>query len=175
MAVETAALLISVVSLVLAGLSLGWQIAQWLLSAGRPKAALLHGIWQGTAAYVRDVGRDGAPFDTSGLRHQGIDGQSVVGIRVTNHGRAPVTVVRVEMRARGGDLSVIPPNGPMGPSLPYRLEPGTSASWYMDADDAVALASISRGEVLHQRVTGVYMVAELGTGKAVVTPRTLRA
>ncbi|CCI54083.1 exported hypothetical protein [Nostocoides jenkinsii Ben 74] len=37
MTTEAAALLISAVSLLLAGLSLGWQIAQWLLSAGRPK------------------------------------------------------------------------------------------------------------------------------------------
>ena len=39
-----AALLISSGSLLLSGLAVGWQIAEWLWSGGRPKAELHHGI-----------------------------------------------------------------------------------------------------------------------------------
>lgn len=44
METETAALIVSAVSLLVAGLSLGWRVAQWLLSAARPKAQLMHGV-----------------------------------------------------------------------------------------------------------------------------------
>jgi hypothetical protein len=55
METETAALIVSAVSLLVAGLSLGWQIAQWLLSAARPKAQLMHGVVNGGGAYVGPV------------------------------------------------------------------------------------------------------------------------
>jgi hypothetical protein len=170
----TVALLISAVSLVLAGLSLGWQIAQWLLSAGRPKAVLLHGVWQGSGAYTAVVKQGGSPLDIAGLNRQGIVGPQVVGIQITNHGRAPVTVVRVTLRARGGTLSLVPLTELLGPSLPHRLEPGTNSIWYVDASNAITLAESSR-DVLHQKVSGVYMTAELGTGKEIRTPQTLGA
>lgn len=39
MTAESAALLVAAISLLVSGLLLGWQIAQWLLSAGRPGIA----------------------------------------------------------------------------------------------------------------------------------------
>jgi hypothetical protein len=174
MTVEAAALLVSAVSLVLAGLSLGWQIAQWLLSAGRPKAALMHGVWQRNGAYVGRVKSNQNPLEVSRLREQGIDGPEVVGVQVTNHGRAPVTVEQVSLRARGGAMSFVPITERLGPELPYRLEPGTNAAWYVTADNAVRLAKSSR-DVLREQVTGVYMTAQLGTGKTIETSETLRA
>ncbi|NNM46968.1 phosphoribosylamine--glycine ligase [Knoellia koreensis] len=173
MTTEAAALLISAVSLLLAGLSLGWQIAQWLLSAGRPKAVLMHGVWQGAGAYVGPVTADRSPLDLNTLRRQGIDGLEVVGIRVTNHGRAPVSVEWVAVHCRGGTMVFVPEADRLGPGLPYRLEAGTNTSWYVDVDRATRLASSSR-EVLREPVTGVYMTAQLGTGKTIETSGTLR-
>lgn len=167
------ALLISAVSLLLAGLSLGWQIAQWLLSAGRAKATLMHGLMQGSGAYVGPVGKAGRPFDLDKLRRQGVDGPAVVGIQVVNHGRAPLSVERVSLCTRGGAMQFVPVDDVLGPGLPYRLEPGTNASWYVTEDSAGRLAHSSR-EALGEPVTGVYMTALLGTGKTAKTPETLR-
>lgn len=170
---ESVAVVLSAVSLLVAGLSLGWQIAQWLLSAGRPRATLYHGVWQGDAALVGPVRKDGRPLDLASLKNQGYDGPEVVGIQVTNHGRAPVTVEKVTVHTRGGEMKLLPVGERLGPDLPYRLEAGTNASWYLDAGHAVRLVTSSR-EVLNENVTGVYMTAELATGKSVATPRTLQ-
>lgn len=169
-----AALLISAVSLLLAGLSLGWQIAQWLLSAGRAKATLMHGLVQREDPYVGPVAKNGSPFDLAKLRRQGIDGPSVVGIQVVNRGRAPLSVERVSLCTRGGTLQFVPIGDVRGPALPYRLAPGTNASWYVSEDNALRLVNSSR-EALGEPVIGVYMSAQLGTGKTVKTPQTLRA
>lgn len=71
-------------------------------------------------------------------------------------------------------MQFVPIGNVLGPDLPYRLEPGTNASWYVTEDNAARLAHSSR-EALGELVTGVYMTAQLGTGKTVKTPRTLRA
>lgn len=168
------ALLLSAVSLLLAGLSLGWQIAQWLLSAGRAEAVLMYGLMQGTSAYVGPVGKGGRPFDLDKLRWQETVGPPVFGIKVINHGRAPLSVERVALCTRGGVMQFIPIGDVLGPELPYPLEPGTNASWYVTEDNAARLAHTSR-QVLGESVTGVYMTAQLGTGKTVRTPQTLHA
>ncbi|MBA4608425.1 phosphoribosylamine--glycine ligase [Aeromicrobium sp. Marseille-Q0843] len=168
-----AALLISALSLVLAGLSLGWQVAQWLLAGGRPRATLIHGLVDGNSVYSGRV-KEGVPHDLSSLRRQGIIGTQVVGIRVTNHGRAPVSISSVAVHTRGGALTLNPLGGLIGPSLPYQLLPGTNETWYVDAVDVAKLASSSR-EVLNENVQGIYMTAALGTGKSIKTPEFLRA
>lgn len=168
------ALLISALSLVLAGLSLGWQVAQWLLSAGRPKATLVHGLADAGQAFVGPVRRDGTGFDIADLQRQGITGSAVVGIQITNHGRAPVVVESVKLLPRGGVMQFMPIGERIGPDLPYKLEAGANATWYMTANHAATLVETSR-DVLREKVTGVYMTAQLATGKTIRTRRTLRA
>lgn len=170
---EDVALLISALSLVIAGASLGWQVAQWLLSAGRARAVLMHGMLHGDGAFVGPVRKDGMGFDLADLRRQGFEGTAVVGIQVTNHGRAPVFVEGVKLAPRGGVMRFVPIAELHGPDLPHRLEAGTNASWYTSAEHAVTLATSSR-EVLRENVSGVYMTAQLGTGNTVETKRTLR-
>src|SRR4051794_26170762 len=74
MKTETAALIIAAISLLFAGLSLGWQVAQWLLSAARPKAQLMHGVLDAGGAYVGPVGRGGKRMDVQQFRRQGFTG-----------------------------------------------------------------------------------------------------
>lgn len=169
---ESVALLIAALSLVMAALSLGWQVAQYLLSAGRPKATLLHGLATGSDAYSGPVGSDGKGFDLDQLREQGLIGSEVVGIQVTNHGRASVVVESVKLWPRGGSMAFVPIGERIGPDLPHKLEPGTNASWFLDHAHAVRLAAASR-QAAGENVSGVFMAAELGTGKAVKTKRTL--
>lgn len=173
METESVALLVSALSLVLAALALGWQIAQYLLSAGRPKAKLLHGLVSSTEAYSGPVRADGRGLDLDGLRRQNMSGFEAVGIQVTNHGRAPVIVENVKLLPRVGAMSFIPIGERVGPDLPYKLEPGANASWFLGLHHATKLAATSR-EILNERVSGVYMTAQLGTGKTVRTRQTLR-
>ena len=171
---EIAALLLSAVSLLVAGLSLGWQVAQWVLSAARPKAQLMQGVLSAAGGvYLRPVDREGRSADLQQLRGQGIGGPEVIGIRVTNHGRAPLIVERVSVHSRGGSLSLVPISELSGPPLPRRIDPGANESWFVDLEWALTLVQASR-EVLKERVSGLYMVAELGTGRSVKTANTLR-
>lgn len=172
MSTTSTALLISALSLALAGMSLGWQIMQWLLSAGRAKATLLHGLLHGTASYSGPV-KDGEWHDLSSLRSQGFGGQEVVGIRVVNHGRAPVTIGRIVVHAQGGSVTLNPVGNLVGAPLPHVLQPGTNENWYVAAADAIRLATSSR-EILNDSVSGIYMTAELGTGKVVRTRELLK-
>lgn len=173
MSSQATALLISAVSLAVAGTSLGWQIAQWLLSAGRPKAKLLHGVQGGGGAVTGPVGKDGKQFRTDRLRAQGFNGPELIGVQITNHGRAPVTIESVSVAPRGGSARFVPQAQLMGPDLPHRIDAGTNASWYVDVEVGQLLVETSR-TALEERVTGVYMTATLGTGKEISTPTTLR-
>lgn len=170
---EATALLVSAISLGLAGVSLGWQIAQWLLSAGRPKATLMHGMIQGDGAFVGPVPKSGDAFDLERLVDQGFSGRPVVGIQVTNHGRAAVTIESVSLCPRGGTMRFVPIGQRIGPDLPFLLGPGTNQSWYVPIDVGLLLAETSR-EAANERVTGVYMIAKLATGREIPTPTTLR-
>lgn len=101
-------------------------------------------------------------------------GVEVVGVQVTNHGRAPVIVESVSLRPRGGSMSFVPIGERIGPELPHKLEPGANASWFLDHAHAVRLTEASRSAA-GEKVSGVYMAAQLGTGKTIKTKRTLRA
>ncbi len=169
---NTTALVMSAVSLLVAGLSLGWQVAQWLLSAGRPRATLSNGILGPGGAYVGPVRKNGEPISFDSLRAQGITGEEVIGIQVTNHGRASVVIDRIALCPRGGSARFVPIGECVGPSLPFRLEAGSNVSWYLPAHNADSLVRASRA--LGEQVSGVYMNATLGTGRSIETPETMR-
>ena len=171
---SSVAILISSLSLLIAGLALGWQVALYLLSAGRPRAILMQGVLDGGSAITMPVPNNGGGFDVASLRRQGFDGAEVIGVEVTNHGRLPVTVEAITLHPRGGKMSVMPVGERIGPDLPHTVAPGTNASWYMPRELAFKLAESSR-EVLHERVKSVYGRAKLATGKAVDTKNELRA
>ena len=133
----------------------------------------LDGVLNGPDALVGPVRKDGAGSNLADLRRQGFDGTAVIGIQVTNHGRAPVFVETVKLAPRGGRMQLTPVAQLHGPDLPHKIEPGANAGWYTSVDHAVTLATSSR-EVLHESVSGVYMTADLGTGATVETKQTLR-
>jgi len=114
---ESIELIISLLSLVIAGLSTGWQIAQYLLSAGRPKATLLHELVSSSAAYTGPVGSHEKKRSLEGAHHQGFSGVEAIGIQITDHGRAPVTIEKITLFPRGGTLSLVPLGELIGPDL----------------------------------------------------------
>lgn len=158
---------ISFISLGIACLSLGWQVAIWLFSAGRPKANLLYGIMASGSAYVGEVRRDGTPPDVSDFAQQGIVGTPVLGVKVTVRGRAPVTVDRIEVHSQSRKLSIVPIGMLQGNPLPHRLEAGTNSNWYIPIDAVIPLTKVSKNPY-------VYITVQLGSGKNLKTRGHLR-
>lgn len=142
---EIAALAIAVLSLIIAGLALGWQIAAWALNGPRIRATLQHGALGRGGAVLSTVGRDSRLRDMSSMRDQGWDGPDVIAVAVTNHGRLRAKVTRFGIQLKRGGMSAqYPASNAWSPGLPYWLEPGESATWYADMQDARALAYATR-------------------------------
>ena len=86
---------------------------------------------------------------------------------MTNHGRSPIEIEKVTVRFRGGDASLVPVEALIGEHLPCEVGPGSNRSWYVDIDYARRLVAASRKTL--ETITGVYMTAELGTGRSIRT------
>lgn len=166
------ALVIACASLVLAAVSLGWQVAAWLMDGRRTRVTLLHGLMSTGGAYTGKVGRGGRPRDLTSLHRQGIHGTEVLGVAVTNVGRAPVRVDRYRIELTKGGLSFTPVADAIGPALPYRLQPGETETWYARADSARALVSSMR-DIGRRASDDVRAIVQFGTGDEKRTRRTL--
>lgn len=158
-----ASFIIAALGLLVAALALGWQIAAWLYDGRRVRLQLVHGAVSPSMAVTGKVGRDRQPKDLSSAYIPGFVGRDVVGVAVTNVGRAPVRIDRCTVVPRVGPLSFTSHGNTVGQALPYRLPPGETETWYVDADDVRALIStnLSRGQTASYDVA---MTVELGTG-----------
>lgn len=170
--ISAVALALSIVGALTATLSLGWQIASWSLDGRRVRVRLLHGAAGPTGHATGPVGRDRRPNDLSSLRVEGFQSQEVIGIAVTNVGRAPVRVDRYGVSLVRGGVSFFPMGDAIGPGLPHRLPPGETEVWLANAQDARALIIAARAA--GQRVSrDVRMEVHLGTGDVKRTNRTI--
>lgn len=170
---EIAAFIIASLSFVVAGLALGWQIASWAMDGPRVRATLQHGVLGRGGAVVSTVGRGGRLRDMKSMRDQGWNGPDVIAVLVTNHGRSRAKISRFGLQLQRGGMSVQYPAGnAWSPALPHWIEPGESATWYAELQDARALVVATR-KSLHPRAGGVQMTVETGTGKTVRTRRKL--
>lgn len=168
---DIAALAISVLSLIIAGLALGWQIAVWALNGPRIRTVLQHGVIGRGGAVVTTVGRDKKLRDMSSMREQGWNGPDVIAVLVTNTGRLRAKITRFGVHLKRSGMSVQYPAGnKWSPELPHWLEPGESATWYVDMQDARALVYATR-QTGQTGAGGVFMTVETGTGKTIATPR----
>lgn len=79
---------------VMAVLSLGWHITAWALEGRRVRVVLKHGATGRGGVVLGSVDGSGNPRDLGSLREEGFTGPEVLGITVTNIGRAPVTISR---------------------------------------------------------------------------------
>lgn len=94
----------------------------------------------------------------------------MIGIAVTNVGRAPVRIDRYSAVLQRGGMSFSPVADAVGPGLPFRLAPGETETWFALADDAHRLGSSMRA--IGRNVSDdVFMSVELGTGDTVRTRR----
>ncbi|WP_200331224.1 hypothetical protein [Leucobacter sp. L43] len=170
---EVAALAIAILSLVLAALALGWQIAAWALDGPRLRATLQHGVLGRGGVVVSTVGRNSKLRDMSSMREQGWNGPDVVAVLVTNYGRSRAKITRFGIQLqRGGMSAQYPESNAWSPQLPYWLEPGESATWHAELQDAKALIHATR-QTVRADAGGVFLTIETGTGKTVRTRRLL--
>lgn len=166
---EIFTLAIAILSLLLAALALGWQIAAWAMDGPRLRATLQHGLLGRGGSVVSTVGRDSKLRDMTSMREQGWNGPDVVAVLVTNHGRSRAKVTRFGLQLKRGGMSVQYPNSnEWSPELPFWLDPGESATWYADMQDARALVGATRASV-QPDAGGVFMTIETGTGKSIRT------
>lgn len=160
-------------SLLVAALSLGWQVAGYLLEGRRVRVTLLHGAQGHVGAAVGPVKRDRKPNNLRGLRAEGFEGTEIIGITATNIGRAPITIERYSVHAHKGGMAFTPLGDRMGPEFPFRLPPGESQSWYAEMRDARALIH-ALNAVKPARTGDVYMSITLGTGDQKHTKRRIQ-
>lgn len=164
-------LVVASLSLGVAGLSLTWQIAQWVLSSARARVTLMHGLQAADVIYMGAISRKrSTPSSPELLRSREIQGREIHGVAVANVGRASLTVQRVAMRVHRWDVTYIALSAPelLGPSLPRRIDPGENASWYIDTEVARGLAQLAR-ESGGPQTPKIYMSVTLGTGKTIRT------
>jgi len=163
----SAAFWLAIVGLVLSVASLTWQFATFRLTGSLVRAELIHGA----------MGADGATYGAPGkfnvpmMAAQGYV-MEVVGIEVFNRGRIGVNIARWSMHS--GKESFMPVAEQRGPDLPYRLEPGVSAQWFMPMDTLRKMVRIN-AEVLHRpNPAQCWATVQLGTGKTAKAKRTMR-
>lgn len=159
---------IACLSLLVAAMSLGWQVAAWALEGPRVKVQLREGVLGRGGAASAAVLRNSSPRDLSDMRREGFDGEDLIGIRVTNVGRAKVKIERygVQLRRGGMSLEFTEPHSYSSP-LPHWLEPGESGSWFLPMQDARALVYATRG--IDATAFGVRAFVELGDGRQRLT------
>lgn len=167
-----AAFVLAALSLLIAALSAGWQIYAWMLDGRRVRLTLVHGLFGRAGAATGRVGRDRLPKDVTQVRRDGFDGLEVIGVSVTNVGRAPVRIDGYGVELVKGAMSFLPVGDAIGPDLPFRLPPGETETWYAKADDARALVYATRG--IQTGVSDdVRMMVKLGTGDEKQTRRSV--
>jgi hypothetical protein len=152
-------LVIAVVGLVLAAASVAWQFATFTLTGSRVKAKILRGAI-GRGGLVTIAPAKWTASYAAVMASQGFS-QDVVAVAVRNVGRSPATVQRVTVCLEAGaSLSLIQ----TVPSLPFRLEAESSASWWVDATEVRALIAASK-----LTRSKVHIEVALGIGKTIKT------
>lgn len=160
-------------SLLIAVLSLGWQIAGYLLEGRRVRVKLLHGAQGHAGVAVGLIKRDRKPKNLDLLRAEGFKGPEIIGITATNIGRAPLTIEKYSIHAYKEKITFTPLADRIGPEFPFRLAPGESQSWYTEISNAKALLH-GLEAVGSLRSRDVYMSITLGTGDLKRTRRRIR-
>jgi hypothetical protein len=164
--VTGATLVIAVLGLVLSVASLTWQAATFVLSGSRVRADLKHGA-AGAGGVIH------GPPGSQPLASLGAQGfmEEVLGVQVRNAGRLATTIDRIEIcLANGVKLAQL--SALMGPSLPHRLEPQSSALWFIPADPARGAVAASAQALKRADPCKVWMEVEV-VGKLVRTRQSM--
>lgn len=139
-AMTTAALVIGLIGLVLSAASITWQAATFVLSGGRVKVDLRLGAMHHTGAgMVHGPVSDQVSPEINA--RQGYT-HPIIGVRVRSVGRLPVTVTEWSIFETHKGMSFNPIGSSIGPTLPYRMEAGSSEVWTVDAESIRGLIEV---------------------------------
>ncbi len=159
---QTLTTVIAVLGFALACLSLGWQVATYVLAGARVSCELRAGSAGMGGAVTAPVG----DIDFRQLRQQGYD-RPVAEIVARNKGRLPINVKRYSLETDLG-FSFQQLDMPHNPSFPHRLEPGAEVTFLTDLHHIALLfqsAEDVRGKKSRKRVRGVIGLANGRTKK----------
>ncbi|HZT07743.1 MAG TPA: hypothetical protein VFC51_11980 [Chloroflexota bacterium] len=164
---ETATLAIAVLSLMLAGLSLGWQAATFFLEGGRVKATFKPGLVGNGMVITLEAEKFSDDNMRAVMGRQGY-GRPVAAIDVRSVGRLPVTIASWKIVTNPGGTALQPVGELIGPALPHRLEAGESQIWAVDYKAVQALVAATSSVVkLDTTTVRVSSTVGLGDGRTV--------
>lgn len=161
---DVVTLIVAILGIVLAGASLAWQAASFMLAGSRVRVKLRRGALRRGAS--GGLARLAGPLDPSEsdyemMRQQGFTDDVLIA-EVRNVGRMAVSVESVSLDAEDG-WGFAHPGDPENPALPHRLEAGSRQSWH------VAIPPLQKVVDRDKKARKAWMTVELGTGKALRT------
>lgn len=163
-----AALVLGIFGTVLAALSLGWNIAQYLLTGARPKLTPVVGIATPSGLAINDGTRDvaGPLLATAATLPPG---PFVIGVTIVNDGRAPFHVTNWAVRADPSTVSFVPLGEQIGgPAVPCDIAPGAEATFVTELANGRALASA--GEAADGKPQRITITVTSGSRKFTTKP-----
>ncbi|BBZ22913.1 hypothetical protein MHIB_13310 [Mycolicibacter hiberniae] len=145
-----AALVLGIIGTVLAAASLGWNVAQYLLSGARPKLRPIVGTDYGGSTVPFEATTDVRP--NLGQLETQLDSDPrdrVLGVTVVNKGRADLVITRWSFRSEPSGAEFQPPADPGCPHLPCTVPPGGETTLFTKLDRVRFL--VAAGEVVGGR------------------------
>ena len=167
---DLATTILAIVGVFLSLVALGWQAVSFWLSGSRVSVEIRAGATDG----VRAITMAGQPTEsqTASLYKQGLT-QKVLAVEVINSGRAPTSVMSVDVLYPNG--AVLTGSYLLGsPQLPCRMEAESERTWYVDADLAARTARAFEEDRKTGRPWAVRGQAKLGGKKTVASKKDIR-
>lgn len=163
---DTTTLVIAVVGLALAAASLAWQAATFALTGSRVRADFLFGAI-GRGVLITYPPENWSATSAAAHAAQGFT-EEVVAVEVRNVGRMAVSVQKITAYLDNG-IGISPIQ--TQPPLPFRLEPGSSERWWVEAEEVARAIETSKrtGMIQPSHRSKVHIAVGLGTGKVVKT------
>jgi hypothetical protein len=165
------ALAIAIFSTVIATASLTWNVVQFLLGGARPRAQLIVGALSDGGGLVSGQPSEGLFRTLARLTGESYT-HPVIGVKVINCGRAPARVQNWSVKCIDAGVALTPVGDSIGPELPHDLPAGANETWVVDLRSARAMVHAS-ATATHGRTEPVRVVVELGTGKILVSSKSL--
>jgi len=156
---------VAAIGLVLAVASLAWNVAQFLLTGGRAKVELIRGVLTQNGVITLPLNKR-MERELARLAVEHGFTEQVIGVIVTNTGRAPVRVQRWGITCPGTATYWVGGES-IGTDFPATIEGGAQQTWVAPMKPAAALAYAAAG--ISTDNPPVHGTVELGTGKSLLT------
>lgn len=169
-AADIVTLVIAILGLVISVASASWQVWSRRLDDPRLRVQLLRG-------YLGNGGIISAPASAADswqlMASQGYT-ERLLGVEVTNVGRFPISVENAIAQAEPSGVSFHRPGWHINPEQNHRLEPFSSASWWVDMPSIAAMVQAGAGTKPEWNQTQqVRMVVRASGGKSAKTKESL--